>query len=158
MKYYKLTVKNNIHNGFEFKEGSNKDINDFNPMQLEAGGFCFTDEEYWHFWVEYNGKVMYWLWECEPIDDVVRFESCYKTHKFILKNKVCIWELYQLKLIKWSSHYIKYIEEPSKKIQLEIVKDNPNYFMFIKNPTKLVQLEYQKSISGFWKMLTLQSK
>jgi hypothetical protein len=144
MKYYKLTTKNNVHNGFEFKEGLNKDIVEFNSSQLEPGGFCFTDEEKWHEWVQYNNKTMYWLWECEPVGKIVNFERCYKVHSFILKHPRCIWEVHQMKLVKISPHYIKYIDDPSEEVQLEVLKDNWLNFMFIKNPTKIVQEEYQR--------------
>ena len=47
MKYYKLTKENENHHGFQYKDGLNTDILEFDPQgTCEPGGLYFSDAEH----------------------------------------------------------------------------------------------------------------
>ena len=59
INFYKLTNKSEIHNGFQFKNGINKDTIPFNPRgSCRPGGIYFTEESKIGMWTEYGDKQM----------------------------------------------------------------------------------------------------
>jgi hypothetical protein len=142
IKYIKLTTKDNTHNNFIYKEGLNADPIPLNNKECEAGGLNFTDMDNWIKWIKYNNRLMYWLWDCEPVGEIVSFDDKYKAQSIILSNPRCIWKdkTLQLEVVKQNSYAIQYIKNPSEDIQLEAVKQNGHVIQFISNPSEEVQL------------------
>lgn len=143
MKYLKLTTEDNDHNGLIFKE--NELITDPIPMtpgHCEPGGIYFTDEENWTKWIDYSNKVMYWLWDCKPVGEVITFDNKYKAQSVILTNPRCIWEDPELQLaaVQQYSSNLYYIKNPSEAIQLAAIRQNGSAIKFIKNPSEAIQL------------------
>ena len=61
-RFVKLTTKDCIHNGYEYKEGLNVLNGEFNTKSICAeGGLYFCREEDIYYWVHYNGKLMYYI-------------------------------------------------------------------------------------------------
>ena len=128
-KYIKLTCRDNNHNGLEFKEGLNID-----PA---SHGIYFTDIENWTDWIEYGGKIMYRMWDCEPVGEIIEITiGKYRTKSIILSNHRRIWkdpEL-QLEAVKSDGILIKHIKKPSKEVQIAAVKEDNDAINFIKKP------------------------
>jgi hypothetical protein len=143
----KLTVENNIHNSFEFKEGLNTDPVPFNASDsCTKGGFYFTFSHRWREWVSYGDKFMYWMWDVKIPDDAqVYLESPtkIKADKFILENKRYIYDDEErcMLAVKYDGNMIRVIKDPSEKVHLEAVRQNVRAIRFIKDPSETVQLE-----------------
>jgi hypothetical protein len=143
MKYLKLTTANNNHNGLIFKE--NELITDPIHMtqdECKPGGIYFTDTENWARWVKYGNKIMYWIWDCKPVGEIITFEGKYKAQSVILTNPRCIWKdpEIQLAAIQYYGLGIRFIENPSEAVQLAAVKQDVCSIKYIENPTEPVQL------------------
>jgi hypothetical protein len=84
--FVKLTTQDCIHNGYEYKEGLNILDGEFNNQKIcGSGGLYFCRKKYINYWLEYNGKTMYYIWDVELCDDSKIVEMCKanKTDKFI---------------------------------------------------------------------------
>ena len=87
----KLTVVNNCHNGFQYKEGINSLPEDesFNekPICAKGGLYCCFKKDF-GLWFGYNDKVMTNIWSVTIPDDakVVVMNNKIKVDRFILSN------------------------------------------------------------------------
>ena len=87
----KLTVVNNCHNGFQYKEGINSLPEDesFNekPICGKGGLYCCFKKDFC-LWFGYNDKVMTNIWSVTIPDDakVVVMNNKIKVDRFILSN------------------------------------------------------------------------
>jgi hypothetical protein len=144
-RYVKLTAKDNKHYDFIYREGLNCDTKLLNYKECESGGLHFTDIENWTYWINYNDSEMYWIWDCEPVGEILNFgeKRKYKAQGIVLRNPKCIWDypIFQLEIVKRYGYYIKNISNPLEIIQLEAVKQDGGFINYIKNPTNLVQLK-----------------
>jgi hypothetical protein len=146
----KLAVENNIHNGFEFKEGLNVDPVPFNASgNCTKGGFYFTFSDYWSEWVSYRSEFMYWMWDVKIPDDTqvyLESDSKIKVDKFILENKRCIYDCEERCMLAVSRNgwVIRFIKDPSEEMKLEAVRQDGSAIRIIKNPSERVQLEAVK--------------
>ena len=90
MVYVKLTTENDTHNGYQYKEGLNCLNGEFNNEKIcDSGGLYFCRKEDIGKWINYNDKVMYYIWDVELCEDskIVDMGDKLKTDKFILTNK-----------------------------------------------------------------------
>ena len=95
MDYVKLTTENDTHNGYQYKEGLNCLDGEFNNEKIcDSGGLYFCRKEDIYKWINYNDKVMHYIWDVELCEDskIVDMGDKLKTDKFILKNKRTIWD------------------------------------------------------------------
>ena len=95
MVYVKLTTENDTHNGYQYKEGLNCLNGAFNNEKVcGSGGLYFCRKEDIGEWVEYNNKLMHYIWDVELCEDskIVDMDDKLKTNKFILSNKRKIWD------------------------------------------------------------------
>jgi hypothetical protein len=91
-KFYKITNKEEKHLGFQYRDGLNIDIHEFNPTgECKKGGLYFTD---------FDNLVYYfgfgiWIREVILPDDAQIYveNKKYKADKFILKEKMGINQL-----------------------------------------------------------------
>lgn len=85
----KLTNESCCHNGFEFKEGLNEDVNAFNYAE-ECGpdGLYFCTERDSERWFDYLEDITY-VWDVEIPDDarVCVYDEKLKADKFVLSNR-----------------------------------------------------------------------
>ena len=94
MDYVRLTTEDCNHNGYQYKEGLNCLNEKFNSEKICGhGGLYFCRKEDVGDWVNYNYKVMYYIWDVKLLDDskIVDMGNKLKTDKFILINKRIIW-------------------------------------------------------------------
>ncbi len=115
MVYLKLTTENCIHNGYKYKEGLNCLEGEFNNERIcGSGGLYFCRKEDFGKWINYNEKIMYYIWDVELCVDskIVDMSDKLKTNKFILKNKRTIWDNYEIcKLsVKENGLSLKYVK------------------------------------------------
>ena len=139
--FVKLTNKLCIHNNFEYKEGLNEDILLFDPYKkCGAGGLYFCEINYLHLWIEYCG-IMEYVWNVTIPED-----AKIKCNKFVIQNKQCIWDNYDLclELIKQNGLNLKYIKEQTNKICLEAVKQNGHALQYVKEQTNELCLKAVK--------------
>jgi hypothetical protein len=90
-KFYKLTNVNEYHNYFQYIDGYNEDIINFNPTgKCKPGGFYFTELNKIGLWIKYNLVSMKYIREVEILDYSLVYieENKFKTNKFILKEKI----------------------------------------------------------------------
>jgi hypothetical protein len=143
----KLTVENNIHNGFEFKEGLNVDTVPFDASgTCKKGGFYFTFSHCWSEWLNYGDKFMYWMWDVKIPDDTqvyLESETKIKADKIILENKRCIYDDEErcMLAVRQDGWAIRFINDPSEAVQLEAVRQNGYAIKYIKDPSETVKLE-----------------
>jgi hypothetical protein len=151
----KLTVENNIHNDFEFKEGLNVDPIPFNASgSCTKGGFYFTFSDCWSDWVSYTNQKMYWIlevkmywmWDVKIPDDALVYlesETKIKADKFILENKRCIYDDKErcMLAVKQNGNTIEFIKDPSEEMKLEAVRQDGFAIEFIKDPSEEMKLE-----------------
>jgi hypothetical protein len=143
----KLTVEDNIHNGFKFKLGLNVDSVPFNAYgSCTKGGFYFTFSHCWSEWLNYGDKFMYWMWDVKiPDDALVYLESGtkIKADKIILENKRCIYDDEErcILAMRRNGLAIQFIKDPSEEMKLEAVRQDGWAIRFIKDPSERVQLE-----------------
>jgi hypothetical protein len=144
----KLTVEDNVHNNFEFKEGLNVDPIPFNASgTCVKGGFYFTFSDCWVEWVSYReDEFMYWMWDVKIPDDALVYlesETKIKGDKFVLENKRCIYDCEErcILAVRRYMYAIQFIKDPSEKVQLEAARQDGYSIRFIKNPSEMVQLD-----------------
>ena len=92
--FYKLTNRDEYHNGLQFKTGLNADIITFNPKgRCEKGGLYFTEYKKIAMWIRYTITDMYWMRKVNILDDSLIYieENKFKANKFVLEERVCIW-------------------------------------------------------------------
>ena len=128
-RFVKLTTKDCIHNGYEYKEGLNVLNGEFNTKSICAeGGLYFCEIIHIFRWLSYNGKEMYYIWDVILPDDalIVKMRLTSKTNKFILKNKRYIWEDQECcKLIVQNDGMkLKNMINPSEDIYKLAIKQN----------------------------------
>ena len=122
MVYVKLTTKDRVHNGYQYKEGLNCLEGKFNSDNICAeGGLYFCDEKDIGKWVNYGNKVMHYIWDVTLFDDskLVVMGDKLKTDKFIIQNKRTIWDDNGLNL----RYVVHQTEELCKLAVQEFVKD-----------------------------------
>jgi hypothetical protein len=143
----KLTVENNVHNSFEFKEGLNIDQVPFDASgTCKQGGFYFTFSHCWTKWFDYRIEFMYWIWDVKIPEDAqvyLESETKIKADKIILENKRCIYEDEERCMLasRRNGNAIRCIKDPSETVQLEAVRQDGTAIRFIEDPAETVQLE-----------------
>ena len=119
MVYVKLTNKDCIHNEYQYKEGLNCLNEKFNNEKIcGSGGLYFCRKEDSYKLINYNDKVMYYIWDVELCEDskIVDMDD-----KFILTNKREKWndnEFCKLAIQK-NGYALKYV--PQELITYEIL-------------------------------------
>jgi hypothetical protein len=91
-KFYKITNKEEKHFDFQYKDGLNIDIHEFNPTdECEQGGLYFTELNNIKYYFEFG----IWIREVILPDDAQIYveNKKYKADKFILKEKMEINQL-----------------------------------------------------------------
>jgi hypothetical protein len=76
-----------------YREGINEGCSFLGKRDL-----YFTDMNNWTKWIKYSGKIMVWMWDCEPIGRITSYGKYYKSKKFILSNPRCIWMNKELRI------------------------------------------------------------
>jgi hypothetical protein len=142
-QFVKLTVKDNNHLGFIYKEGLNS--NHF-PAYFDKNcvGMYFQHNETWTKTIaSSDGRFAYWIWDCEPIGEYSthREKLLYSAPSIILTNPRCIWTdvNFQLKAIKACGLGIQFIDDQTEEIQIAAVMQNWKAIEHIANPSKAVQ-------------------
>jgi len=115
MSYVKLTTKDCIHNGYQYKEGLNHLNGKFNNQNMCcSGGLYFCSKDDFSKWMFYNNNMMYYIWDVELCKDskIVNMGDQLKTDKFILKNKRIIWSDEELckSVVKRNGLYLQYVK------------------------------------------------
>lgn len=132
--FVKLTNKYEDHNNFQFQDGFNKDIHEFNhDTPCSKGGFYFTTKSFAYMWICYNNyDLMHYMRIVTiPNNAKVYIESGnkFKTDKFILGGKKSIsMDIYvngiMFNRYSYNSKVMEYIFDCLKNITLytELVK------------------------------------
>ena len=125
-KYIKLMRKDEIHNGYKFKTGLNKLINEqWNPNLDEGGGFYFCDLDTFPYWMMLYDDICWFRYVTIPKGvEVVKGRIKYKAPEIILGERR---SLAQLKItekhIKISNKLINYIDKRDIRSILDKVPD-----------------------------------
>ena len=135
--FVKLTNKQSLHNGYQYKNGLNILDGDFNEENICAkGGLYFCAYNDFGKWVNYREMKMEYMWTVKIPDDakVVVMDEKIKTDKFILSDKKEIWTNKELCLeaVKQNGRALKYVKNQTEAICLEAVKKNPGAKIYIK--------------------------
>lgn len=139
--YYKLTNKESTHNGFQFREGLNTDIHEWNPESVF--GIYISNLENLPFWFDSNGPMEF-IWDVSfPKHVAMKTESySLKCHSIILANKRRIsdmkeWgdESFVKNAFTKSDTSIRYLTNPSEDIQITAIKIRPFSVLYVKNPS-----------------------
>jgi hypothetical protein len=172
-RYVKLTNKECIHNGFEYKEGLNIDIHPFNDNYVcKRGGLYFCRYKDLSLWHSYNHMNMYWIWDVSLPENekVIDMGDKLKAHCIILSNKRCIWDDYDICLkivkhvpwrfrdintklqsdeickiaLKYDANALQYIKDQKPWHCLIAIKKNAAMLDYVKNQTYEICLEAVK--------------
>lgn len=124
MKFYKFTCTNEVHNGFQFKDGLNVDTVKFNPSgNCSAGGMYFTDKEHIKNWAYLHTFVRD---VTIPDDARVYIEYAqYKADKFILGPRKRIYDDYDVISVlrqHWSSYQLRMM---NPELMTRLIADKP---------------------------------
>lgn len=136
-KLVKLTNKEENHNGYLFKDGLNEDNKEFNPDPYSPGGFCFTEVDQIHYWLEYGSNIMKYCRKVTILPDSKIYigNRVFKVDKIFLAEREKI-----LDLKFW----------PDEESQLRAIKRNECNIRCFRNPSEKVQLAAVKKIAIFW--------
>ena len=140
-KFYKITNQKENHNNFQYKDGINEDILEFNPSsENEKGGLYFTELNKIMYWIDYGVNIRRVI----ILDDSLVYieKNKFKTNKFILDNKVLINEFEYwndndfCKLsIEINPNLLQYVTNQTDELcKMAIIKD-PEMLYFVKNQT-----------------------
>jgi hypothetical protein len=153
--FVKLTRKNEIHNGFEFKTGLNIDFIEFNPTgQCKAGGLYFTDIDIMYKWLHYNDEYMEWMrFVTIPMDAQIYVEdSKFKCDKFILSEREEIAfkdNIQMMNAIKQSYMALRYVKDQTPELCLYAIQQDCWALQFVKEQTDdLCKIAIKKSGSA----------
>jgi hypothetical protein len=137
----KFTNKDDLHNGYQYKEGLNELDGPFNEEPICAKGglyFCFKKD--CGRWVEYRNMKMENAWCVKIPDDakIVIMDGKMKTDKFILTDKRNIWSLEELcKLaVQQNGLYLWYVKEQTEELCKLAVQQNGIALQFVKEQTE----------------------
>ena len=92
-KLYRLTYKDEKHNGFQYQDGLNVDTQPFNPSgECEPGGLYFFCEESLHTFSKYVSRDITWIREVTLLPDsrVYKMKNKFKTDKFFLGPRLLL--------------------------------------------------------------------
>lgn len=93
IEFVKLTNGKENHNDYQYHDGLNIDIHEFNhDEKCSKGGFYFTTNSYAHKWISYRDSVgiMFYLRKVMIPDDAkvyIEDNNVFKTNKFIMGPK-----------------------------------------------------------------------
>ena len=128
--FYKLTDKNEIHNGLQLKTGLNENL------LFSNGGLNFTEKDNIGLWLECNSKLNYWIRQVTiPDDAIVREEwGCYKANDIILGERIAIKDRKDLfkTMIKKNPIALFYIDDLTEEICDFAFKIYENALTYIK--------------------------
>jgi hypothetical protein len=115
-KFYKILNGEENHNGFQYHDGLNIDINKFNPInECEIGGLYFSDL------TNIARYLNYGIWIREvilPIDALIYVEhNKYKADKIILKEKILISDFHE-----WNNYKFCKLAVQQNGLTLQFVK------------------------------------
>ena len=124
--FVKLTNKDCIHNGLEFKEGLNEDILEFDSSEeCVPGGLYFCKYKKFGDWIQYRANIEY-IWDVDIPDDakVMTMDYKIKCDKFILSNKRSIWndKIICTELVSQNGNFLCYVNNQTNKLCLEAIK------------------------------------
>ena len=84
------------------------------------GGFYYCHQKDIKKWICYNGKLMYYIWDVAIPNDakIIDMGDKLKTDKFILSNRRCIWNNYEIcKLaVKQNGLSLCYVKDKTREI------------------------------------------
>jgi hypothetical protein len=157
-KWVKLTTRDCIHNGFEFKEGLNVDVIPFNTSgYCTPGGIYICEFQHILLWLSYNDKEMYWMWDVDIPDDAKIYKEPkqkVKCDKLILSNKRPIYqnykEIYEARDIRIGEFHVSKFYDILKP---ELLINDEFYIYFL---TKLPDLSTVTEFSNLPEILQLK--
>ena len=144
--FYKFTNIKENHFGYQYVDGLNIDINEFdiNGGECSKGGLYFTSEKYINQWMIFNEYV-----RIVTIPDDARvciYNTKFKSNKIFVKPKIRIYDSdllsddqVQKLAVQHNCNLIEYIKEPSDQVQKLAVQQNSYVIGYIKEPSDQVQ-------------------
>lgn len=139
-KFYKLTNKDEFHNGFQIKSGLNVDTIQFDPSgECKPGGIYFTDLENITKWIHYSNKIMNWFREVIILDNSQIYvrKSKYKADFLYLRNRKEIWtdENFCKLIIKNDGMYLKFVKDQTDELCKLALEQDGNILRHVKSQT-----------------------
>lgn len=146
-RYVKLTNESCCHNGFQYAEGLNTDIHEFNTDKVcDKGGLYFCKYEDFGEWIDYNTNgPMYWMWDVTIPENetIINMNNKLKVHSFALSNKKSIWDNKELclEVVQQDGCSLMFVKEQTEEICLEAVRQDGEALQHVKKQTKEMCLE-----------------
>lgn len=132
---FKLTNEEEIHNGFQFKDGLNIDTVSFNPQgECQPGGIYFTDIDNLPTWTNYKNTDMKYARKVLLLDESVIYieKGKYKANEIFLEERIDLADLpcwsdeeFCIKAASMSDLSVKYIKNPTDKIKIIALDEYP---------------------------------
>ena len=150
-KLYRFTYHDEIHNGFQYKDGLNIDHLEFYPYgTCGSGGLYFVDEN--NIWNYLINSDFQWIREVTiPFDARVYVDKGkYKSDKFILEPRKRISE-YEIETHRYAEAVkqigymaLQFVKDQTNEICMEAVKQNGRALEFVKEQTNEIYMEAVK--------------
>jgi hypothetical protein len=151
-RFYKLTNKDEIHNGFKFNTGLNVDTEQFNPVMFKSGGMYFCDYESIPMWYEYKDVFCtYYRKVIIPDDANVYVEDlAFKTDKFILGMRHEIWSDNEMCkfIVSENGLALEHVEKQTEEICNLAIANNKDALQYVRN--KVVKHDIIKVRERLW--------
>ena len=144
INFYKLTNKYEIHNKFQFKDGINKDVIEFNPSEsCRSGGIYFTEESKIGMWTDYSDFEMKFIRKVTIPDDakVWAENNKFKADIIILAPRILIEDFIEtynelFEFVRQDLSNIRYVKNQTEELcQLAICRHGLT-LEYIKNQTE----------------------
>ncbi len=130
---YKLTSRSSCHNGFQYREGMNRDTLPFrndDMSECAAGGLYYSYGTDILYWTRYIEKKMYYIWDVTVPEDAlqVKYRCKSKANYFRLSNRRRIKDLpdwadedFCRQALTYNCYNIRFIHNPTDSMMLSAV-------------------------------------
>lgn len=127
IEFVKLTSCTENHNNFQFTDGLNVDIRQFNPVgECSAGGIYFTDLRKSHLWIKYGSSVMEYIRNVIIPDDARVYieKNKFKADKIFLGPKTTLKHFIMAKVLMANGLELQNVEEQTEELCKQSVQQN----------------------------------
>lgn len=148
--FYKFTNKECNHRNYQYKEGLNVDVHQWDDRECAAGGLHFTDRENMHYWLDFLAEPLQYVWDVEiPANALVaQYPFKYKADRIILKNRRLLnvfinefTDAEQIKAVDYSPRLLQWIIKPRRNVIMAAINKDGRCIRYVENPDFDMQLE-----------------
>jgi len=138
-QFVKLTKHDGINRGFQFKEGLNEDIHEFNRKEeYAAGGLYFCRVKDVGKWIDKYGDALVWEVEIPEGEEFIDYGDKLKAERIILSHPKKAYENYEIcKLaVQENGYSLYYVKKQTEEICKLAVQRYGGALEYVKEQTE----------------------